>query len=83
MLKGVVEERSRSTAGGLERSELCGGEVNSFNSRVNSKTISNGNASTVRAAFVQYGLIITHFYDISATPAPLPNREIGPRLIGP
>jgi hypothetical protein len=36
---------------------------------------------TARAAFVHYGVIITHFYDISATPgsaALLPNREIYP-----
>jgi hypothetical protein len=54
----------------------CGCEVNS---RVNSKIISNTNASAARAAFVHYGLTITHFYDISATPgsaAWLSNREI-------
>jgi len=58
-------------------------EVNGFNNRT------DGGASTVKAAFVYYGVIIAHFYDISATPgcaALLPNREIhleGPRLIGP
>jgi hypothetical protein len=56
---------------------------------VNSKIISNGNTSIIRAAFIYYGVIIAHFYNVSAilgSVALFPNREIpleGPRLIGP
>ena len=44
--EGLVEERTYSTIEGLGGSELCGSEVDSFNSRVSSKVIGNGNGNT-------------------------------------
>ena len=61
-------------------SELCDSEVDSFNSRVSSKVISNGNgnASTARAKFVDDRVRITHFTATPGSAAPFPNPEIHP-----
>src|SRR5207248_11773751 len=78
--EGLVEEGTYSTTEGLGGSELCGNEVDSFNSRVSGKVISNGNgnASTARAKFVHNGVRITHFTDTSGSTVPFPNPEIYP-----
>jgi hypothetical protein len=61
-------------------SELCGGEVDSFNSRVSSKVIGNGNgnASSARAKFVHNGVRTSHSTAIPGSTAPFPNPEIYP-----
>jgi hypothetical protein len=53
--KELIQQQKDSGGGGL-----CGSEVDSFNSRVSSKVIGNGNASTARAKFV-HNAVRTHF----------------------
>src|SRR5271155_1515923 len=75
--KELIQQRKDS--GG---SELCGSEVDSFNSRVSSKVIgngnSNGNASTARAEFVDDRVRMTHFTATPGSAAPFPDPEIHP-----
>jgi hypothetical protein len=62
-------------------SEVYDSEVDSFNSRVNSKAIGNGNDLTATAERVQYGGQNNTFLQFAPTPCsagPLPNREIYP-----
>src|SRR2546421_1896997 len=92
MPESVVEERSDSTTE-VRGSEVYDSEVDSFNSRANGKAIGNGNALTATAKRVQYGVRITHFYNLLLHHVPRDHFLIGkytlhhdlegPRLMDP
>jgi hypothetical protein len=78
IFKRLVKEGAYLIIEGLKDNGLYNSEINSFNSRVSDKVISNdnGNALIIRIKFVYNIVRITHFIITSDSAALFPNPEI-------